>query len=190
MQELTSVLKSYDSNLVPDSNPATIAVTRSVPLLNMRSMFGNPSSRSGITMTLNELSDAAKHSTKFIENIIQANPLFDESSDDFPVLTSFIGLAENYRPPSIYGEGIPINDKLYNANHDKELNPMVKYVISEWDTIKDNSKNWEKSNGQWVNNCIQNGKNFNRYKTGRIHILTNEMLVLGLLANQNAPFQI
>ena len=37
--------------------------------------------------------------------------------------------------------------------------------FSNWDTIKETSKNWEKDGENWENNCVDNdGKSFHRYK--------------------------
>ena len=72
---------------------------------------------------------------------------------------AFYALPSNYRPPSIYGKSIPVNDRLYNADLNQDLTAgiIVEFIASKWDTIKKNAENWffDSTSQQWNQNCRQ-----------------------------------
>ena len=85
----------------------------------------------------------------------------DDPSKSINKNLAFKELPFNYRPPSVYGNSIPNNDKVYNANLNLPLTSylqgfVVQYVVSKWDALKKDlieKFTPEKTNGLYDSLC-------------------------------------
>jgi len=167
IQDEITKLSQYNSKLIPsifqDNKAATLEGRT-----NVISTLG----RSGTDPELSALQmiQAGKDVETILEEVIQANPLFGENAAAFRTdchshsngNCAFYELPTNYRPPSVYGKSIPINDRLYNANLNVDLTAglVVEFIASKWNSMKSNaieSGNWllNEDTKKWKKNCHQ-----------------------------------